>query len=78
MKKFTVELFAHCRSVIPLKVVEFNNVNDARTLMESLRDKRVPAQVHSHGKHAKLICVNHPNPYDRRDDWNQAENDGWV
>ena len=77
MDKFTVRVFDHCRQCTPVYIVEFDNVKDARDLMFILQGFRIPAAVHSYGKHARQLCINHPNPYSHRDDWSQAEIDGW-
>jgi hypothetical protein len=79
MKKFTVRVFDHCRQPSPEKVIEFNNIDEARDMFEKLRNECIPAEIHSHGTHGKMLCVNHPSPYliEDRVDWAAAELDGW-
>jgi hypothetical protein len=79
MSIFTVRVFAHCRASAPNNVIEFINVDNARSLMFELAKKRIPAEVHMHGKSSRMLCVNHPNPYGIRDkaEWEAAQLDGW-
>ena len=77
MDKFTVRVFDHCRASQPDYIVNFDNVECARSLMFVMQDYRIPASVHVDGSQSRQLCINHPNPYSHRCDWSQAELDGW-
>ena len=74
---FSVRIFDHCWQAAPSNIIEFDNVEEATKLMDSLGKERIPATVHSHGPSGRMLSINHPNPLSFRCDWEQAKKDGW-